>query len=588
MTTSFERPIAPLLRTVAIMLFCGVFSSSGAQENPAFGPAMRQTARLPVVRASHGMVVSKESHATHVGVDILRQGGNAIDAAVAVGFALAVTSPRSAALGGGGFMLVYLAKEKRTVALDYREVAPSALSRDAFLDSSGQPDGRLSRDTGLAVGVPGTVAGLAYAHAHWGSGRLSLEQLVAPAIALARDGVPVADDLEDSLAQDAGRIGKFPETRKIFLHADGLPLALGDRLIQTDLANTLRAIGLGGPSAFYNGPIADAIASSVRGIGGRMSADDLATYKVVEREPLRGTYRGHEVVSMPPPSSGGALVIEILNLLEAFPIGTFGANSAAEIHVMAEAMKLAYADRSEWLADPDFYTVPARGLISKSYADDRRKQISPERALSANEIAPGRPQPYESSQTTHFSVVDEEGNAVANTYTLNLSFGVGMVATGTGVVLNNEMDDFTAKPGASNTYGLVGQGLNLPEGGKRPLSSMSPTLVFKDGHLEFVLGSPGGSRIITTVVEILINLIDHGYNVTDAVDLPRFHHQWRPDQLLMERGVSPDTIALLQAKGQTIRVQDGWGSAAVIGRTNAGLLTGSADPRQRGSLADGF
>jgi gamma-glutamyltranspeptidase/glutathione hydrolase len=577
------------LRASAVALgLVAVCWAAAAQEQPRPEGDARRIARIPAVTARHGMVASKEAHATRIGVQILREGGNAVDAAVAVGFALSVTSPRSAALGGGGFMLVYLAAQKKTVAIDYREMAPLDTPKDVFLDAAGRPDPKKSRDSGVSVGVPGTVAGLAYAEAHYGSGKFTLAQLLAPAVQLARDGIPVAGDLEDSLKEAGPRLARFPSSRQIFFGADGRPLRGGDILRQPDLAKTLEAIGGKGASAFYTGPIATDIAAAVRSAGGHMSPGDLSSYRVAERKPVRGDYRGHEIVSMPPPSSGGVSIVEILNILEGYPLRDLGANSAQSIHLMAEAMKLAFADRSQYLGDPDFVSIPVAGLTSKAYAAHLRKGISWTRARPASDIRPGDPAPYESDQTTHFSVVDAEGNAVANTYTLNLSFGVGLTAAGTGVVLNDELDDFAAAPGAPNVYGLVGGEKNAPGPRKRPLSSMSPTLVFKDGELELVTGSPGGPRIISTVVEILSDVIDHGYNVAEADDAPRFHDQWMPDVLDVERGISPDTIRLLKAMGHRVRVQAGWGAAATIARTPDGLLTGSADPRERGTLAAGY
>ena len=534
------------------------------------------------------MVASKESHATRIGVEILREGGNAVDAAVAVGFALSVSSPRSAALGGGGFMLVYLAAQKKTIAIDYRETAPLDTPSNVFLDASGKPDPHKSRDSGVAIGVPGTVAGLVYAEAHHGSGRFTLAQLVAPAAALARGGLAVEDDLEDSLNEDEARLGRFASSRQIFFGADGHVLHAGDVLRQPELASTLEAIGRQGASAFYGSAVADRIAAAVRSLGGRMTTADLAAYHVVERDPVRGEYRGREIVSMPPPSSGGVHVIEILNILEGYPLGLLGADSAESIHLMTEAMKLAFADRAKYLGDPDFVKVPVAGLTSKAYAAHLREGISKSVARPSDEIRPGEPMPYESDQTTHFSVVDEAGDAVANTFTLNLSFGVGLVAAGTGVVLNNELDDFAARPGASNAYGLIGGAENTPGPRRRPLSSMSPTFVFRNGALELVTGSPGGPRIISTVAEIISDIVDDGYNVAEADAAPRFHHQWFPDQLDVERGISPDTISLLEAMGHKVVVQPGWGSAATIARTPDGVLTGAADSRQRGALAAGF
>lgn len=533
------------------------------------------------------MVVAQEAMAARIGVDILRRGGNAVDAAVAVAFALAVTLPRAGNLGGGGFMLIYLAKEKRTVAIDYRETAPGATERDVFLNEAGEAVPAKSRDTGLAVGVPGTVAGLSLALRNYGSGRFSMAELVAPAVKLARFGIDIEDDLADSLPLAQGRLQRWPLAARIFLHADGTALQRGERLVQSDLASVIEAIGREGETAFYEGPIAEKIVASVRAAGGRMTLDDLKSYRAVERAPLRGTYRGHEIVAMPPPSSGGVHIIELLNVLEGFPLAAQGAGSVAAIHVMAEAMKLAYADRAEYLGDPDYVQVPVKGLISKAYAQRLRAEISLKRARPADEIKPLDPWPYESNETTHFSIVDEQGNAVANTYTLNFSYGLGLVAEGTGILLNNELDDFAAKPGAPNAYGLVGGAANAPGPRKRPLSSMSPTMVFRNGELELVTGSPGGSRIITIVAEIILDMIDFGMNIAEATEAVRIHDQWLPDELQVERGLSPDTIRLLEALGHNVVVRSAWGSAQSIFRAG-GVLMGAADPRQRGTLAAGY
>jgi gamma-glutamyltranspeptidase/glutathione hydrolase len=557
-------------------------AAGAAEAEPIIGQGPRV---LPVV-ATHGMVVSQEARATRIGVDVLKQGGNAVDAAVAVGFALAVTLPRAGNLGGGGFMLVHLA-DGSTHAIDYREVAPEATTADVFLDASGAAVPARSRDTGLAVGVPGTVAGLALALSRYGSGRFTLADLVAPAVALARAGIPVEEDLADSLVAGAARLKRWPSAAAIFLQPDGAPLARGDVLRQPDLAGTLEAIGRDGPRGFYEGAIAARLAAAVADAGGRMTAADLAAYRPREREPVRGTYRGHEVVSMPPPSSGGVHVIEILNILEGLPLAAEGAGSAAAIHDMAEAMKLAYADRAEYLGDPDSVAVPVRGLTSKAYAAQRRALIAPDHARPAAEIGPLDPGPYESDQTTHFSVVDAAGNAVANTYTLNFSYGLGLVAPGTGVILNNELDDFAAKPGAPNAYGLLGGAANAPGPRKRPLSSMAPTMVFKDGKLELVTGSPGGSRIITIVTNLILDTIDFGMNIADATAAPRVHDQLAPDELRLEPGVSPDTIRLLAARGHHVVTGDAWGSAQSIAVKN-GVLLGAADSRQRGTLAAGY
>ena len=576
---------------VALALASPVAAQTGAPPGmPAPGAAIQSAeSRMLPVLATHGMVASQEARATRVGVEILKRGGNAVDAAVAVGFALAVTLPRAGNIGGGGFMLVHrVAHDGRpaeTVAIDYRETAPAAASRDMFLAPDGKPDDAKSRDSGLAIGVPGTVAGLAEAHRRFGSGRLSLAELIEPAIALARDGIPVEDDLADSLPA-AARLGRHASSRAIFWK-DGAALKRGTTLVQSDLAATLATIAKEGEAGFYRGPVADRIAAAVRSIGGVMTPEDLAGYKVAIRKPVTGRYRGLDIVSMPPPSSGGVHLIEILNILEGFDLAAAGAGSAEQIHLMAEAMKPAYADRAKYLGDPDRVKVPVAGLTSKAYAAELRKAIDRDHARPADVVSAGDPAPYEGDQTTHFSVVDAEGNAVANTYTLNFTYGVGLVAEGTGVLLNNEMDDFSAKPGAVNAYGLVGGETNSVAPGARPLSSMTPTFVFKDGRLMLVTGSPGGSRIITTVLQVIVGVVDNGLSLAEAVAAPRVHHQWKPDVLLTERGLSPDTVALLKAKGHKVTIGATSGSANSIAVTSEGLL-GAADPRQRGTLAAGY
>jgi gamma-glutamyltranspeptidase/glutathione hydrolase len=570
----------------ALALLCLVTFCPSQAESPLPPAIISRGARVLPVLASHGMVVAQEGTAAKNGIDILRRGGNAVDAAVAVGFALAVTLPRAGNLGGGGFMLVYLAKEKKTVAIDYRETAPADTPHDVFLNETGEAVAAKSRDTGLAVGVPGTVAGLSLALRNYGSGKFSLAELVAPAVALARSGVDVEDDLADSLAYAQARLKRWPAAAQIFL-PDGRPLGRGDWLVQSDLASVIEAIGRDGERAFYDGPVAAEIVASVRAAGGRMTQDDLKSYRAVERAPLHGLYRGHEIVAMPPPSSGGVHIIELLNVLEGFPLAAQGANSAASIHLMAEAMKLAYADRAEYLGDPDHVPVPVKGLISKAYAERLRAEISVTRARPSAEIKALDPTPFESDQTTHFSIVDTDGNAVANTYTLNFSYGLGLVAEGTGILLNNELDDFAAKPGAPNAYGLVGGAANAPGPRKRPLSSMAPTLVFRDGELELVTGSPGGSRIITIVTEIILDVVEFGMNIAEATEEVRIHHQWLPDELQVERGLTPDTIRLLEALGHKVAVHGAWGSAQSIFREN-GVLMGAADTRQRGTLATGY
>ena len=544
------------------------------------------TAR-PVV-ARHGMIVSQEAAASRVGLDILKRGGNAIDAAVAVGFALAVTLPRAGNLGGGGFILIYRADLNRTIAIDYRETAPAATTKDVFLDANGEADPFKSRYSGLAIGTPGTVAGLELAWRKYGSGKFSFADLIAPAIALARQGLTVDDDVADSLPLAAKALASHTSSARIYLRPDGSVPQTGDHIVLDDLAATLEMIAAKGAAGFYSGPVAQKIVEAVNAGGGRMTIDDLANYRAVEREPVRGTYRGYTVVSMPPPSSGGAHIIEILNILEGFPLAAQGLNSSASLHELAEAEKLAYADRAAWLGDPDFIKIPLAGLTSKAYAERLRGLIELDRARPAADIRPGEPQRYESDQTTHFSIVDGDGNAVANTYTLNLPYGSGLVAEGTGVLLNNELDDFAAKPGAANAYGLMGGDANAPGPTKRPLSSMSPTLVFKDGKLLMATGSPGGSTIISTVLQIILNVVDHGLNVAEAENAPRAHDQLWPDELRVERGMSPDTIRLLEAMGHQVVLRDAMGSANTIVRTPDGELEGASDLRQRGTLAVGY
>lgn len=578
----------PAFAALALACAC-LFSVSPvrADATPPPEPAIiSQGARFLPVLAKGGMVVAQEGAAARVGRDVLARGGNAVDAAVATALALAVTLPRAGNLGGGGFMLIHLAASGKTVAIDYRETAPAAATKEMFLDAAGEADPEKSRRSGLAVGTPGTVAGLALALARYGSGRMSLAELAAPAVRLAREGIAVEDDLADSLAE-ARRLARYPSSARIFLRPDGAPLARGDALRQNDLADVLEAIGREGEDAFYRGPVAEKIVASVRAAGGVMTLDDLSSYRALEREPARGTYRGYEIVSMPPPSSGGTHVIELLNILEGFPLSKLGPGSAATIHLFAESMKRVYADRARYLGDPDFVDVPLAALTSKDYAARLRAEIDPTRARPAAEIGPVDPVPYESAQTTHFSIVDGQGNAVANTYTLNFSYGLGLVAEGTGVLLNNELDDFAAKPGAPNAFGLLGGEANAPGPRKRPLSSMAPLMAFKDGELRLVTGSPGGSRIITIVAGIVSDVIDFGMNVAEATAAARVHHQGSPDVLRLERGASPDAVERLRALGHHVVVGGAWGSAQTIARDPDGTLEGAADTRQRGTLAAG-
>ncbi|MBV1707747.1 MAG: gamma-glutamyltransferase [Hyphomicrobiales bacterium] len=568
-----------------VVLALGAHATGAAP--PPFPLDAGSARNLPVL-ARRGMVAAQERRAARIGRDILRQGGNAVDAAVAVGFALAVTLPQAGNIGGGGFMLVHLAKGNRNIAIDYREMAPVNTATTVFLDKNGNFDPKLSQQSVLGTGVPGTVAGLALAARDYGSGHFTLAQLIAPAIRLARDGFTVDDGLALSLRYGAARLRRYPSSAAIFLHPDGTPLVAGDHLVESDLAATLQAIADKGPEGFYRGATAQRLVDAIKAGGGHMSLADLAGYKAVLRQPVTGSYRGHTIISMPPPSSGGVHIVQILNILEGFDLAKYGPLSAETIHLMAEAMKLAYADRSKYLGDPDFFHVPVAGLTSPAYAAKLRATINPDHARPAADIAPGNPAPYESPQTTHFDVVDADGNAVSNTYTLNFFYGMGEVAPGTGVLLNNELDDFAAKPGVANAFGLVGGTANAPGPRKRPLSSMAPTMVFDpQGHLELVTGTPGGSRIITMIVEIISDIIDFHMNIQESVEAPRFHDQWLPDILFCERGISPDTLRLLTAMGHDVRIVPAFGSAESI-EVRGSMLEGGVDPRQRGTWAAGY
>ena len=579
---SFTAERRTLLAAIALVVALGV--PAGAQERRAYIPAGAGQA----VSAEHGMVVAQEKIGARIGADILRQGGNAVDAAVATGFALAVTYPRAGNIGGGGFMIIHSAERREDVAIDYRETAPAAATRDMFLGADGKPDIAKSRDSALSIGVPGTVAGLTLALEKYGSGQFTLADLLKPAIELARDGFVIADDMADTLPGAARRLSRWPAAAKIFSRADGSSLREGDTLVQADLATTLAAIAAQGRQGFYQGPVAEKLAAGVRDAGGIMTADDLKSYQPVIRAPVRGSYRGFEIISMPPPSSGGVVLLETLNILEGFPLPDMKQGTAPSLHVMIEAMKRAYADRARYLGDPDFISAPVATLMSKEYAAKQRASIDLDRATPWTDAlsATPPPPPREGSNTTHYSVVDSRGNAVSNTYTLNFPYGVGLVADGTGVLLNNELDDFTAAPGASNAFGLVGFEANLPGPGKRPLSSMSPTIVLKDGKPVLVTGSPGGSRIISTVLQVIVNALDYKMDVAAAVAAPRLHHQWLPDVVRIEHGFADDTLAALRAKGHQVIEPLGQTSANSIAVTPNGLL-GAPDPRTRGAEAAG-
>ena len=507
-------------------------------------PTARAFSTAPVA-AERSMVVSAQHLATQVGVDVLKRGGNAIDAAVAVGYALAVVYPAAGNLGGGGFMTVQFA-DGRKVFLDFREKAPLAAGRDMYLDKDGNVIKDLSTTSWLAVGVPGTVAGLEHARETWGT--MKRADLIAPAITLAEAGFVLDQGDVDMLAVATDDFRKHPASAGIFLNK-GQPFAVGERLVQSDLARTLRAISERGPEGFYKGEVGTALVKASQTGGGIIAQADLDRYKPRELAPIECDYRGYHVISAPPPSSGGVVICEMLNILEGYPLKELGWGSAQAIHYEIEAMRHAYVDRNNYLGDPDFVQNPIERLTAKSYAAQIRDAINPAKAGISSEIKPGVP-PHEGSNTTHYSIADEAGNAVAVTYTLNEWFGTRIVAANTGVLVNNEMDDFTAKVGVPNSFGLVQGEANAIAPGKTPLSSMSPTIVTKDEKPILVVGTPGGSRIITAVLQTILNVIDYGMNVQEAVDAPRIHHQWLPDMTNVERfALSPDTRRILEGMG---------------------------------------
>lgn len=568
---------------IATLTF-GLASATAQDARRTYVPPTLDT--VHAIAAEHGMVVAQEKISAQVGADILRRGGNAVDAAVATGFAMAVTYPRAGNIGGGGFMVIHSVEHNEDVAIDYRETAPAATTAQIFLGPDGKPDPAKSRDSGLGIGVPGTVAGLALALEKYGSGKFTLAQLLEPAIVLARDGFIVTDDVADTLPGWYPRLARWPSSAKIFAKPDGTPFGEGDGLVQSDLADTLARVATQGPRGFYEGPVAEKLAKAVSDAGGIMTAADLKAYQAVIRSPVRGTYRGYDIVSMPLPSSGGVVLVESLNILEGFQIADLKQGSPASLHLLIEAMKRAYADRARYLGDPAFVNAPIDTLTAKEYAAKLRANISTNRATPSKEIVSAPPAPREGSNTTHFSVVDSSGNAVSNTYTLNFSYGVGLVADGTGVLLNNELDDFTAAVGASNAYGLVGYEANLPGPGKRPLSSMSPTIVLRGGRPVLVTGSPGGSRIISTVLQVIVNVLDYRMDVAAAVAAPRLHHQWLPDEVRVEHGFPDDVLFELKAMDHLIVEPMGQTSANSILVTPNGPL-GAPDPRSRGAEAAG-
>jgi len=531
-------------------------------------------ARQPV-RARHGMVVTRERHATDIGEAVLEAGGNAVDAAVAVGFALSVTHPSAGNLGGGGFMLVRFA-DGRSTFLDFRERAPASASHDMYLG----PDGKATKDSIVgyrASGIPGTVKGLEYAHAKWG--KRKWKELLNPAIHLASKGFPVSYGLSTSLQSKtvSEKLAQFPESNRIFLRS-GQFYQMGDVLRQPELAATLKRIRDRGSKDFYEGETAKLLAADQKTHNGLITEADLKDYKVMERAPLKGKYRGYEVITSPPPSSGGIGILQMLGVLEGLDLTKPGAGSANEVHLLAETMRRYFADRSEYLGDPDFFKVPVSGLLNPKYLAHLRESIDPLKSTPSTQIKPGNLPAYESTETTHFSIVDAEGTAVSVTYTLNGGFGSGVTPAKLGFLLNNEMDDFAPKPGEANLYGLIQGEANSVAAHKTPLSSMVPTILTKDGKFFLVLGTPGGPTIINSVLQTIVNVVDFGMNAQEAVDQPRIHHQWLPDILAMERGFSPDTLDLLKAKGHQIRLTNFIGEVAAI-KWDGKFLEGAADGR---------
>ncbi|HEX3535351.1 MAG TPA: gamma-glutamyltransferase [Stellaceae bacterium] len=537
------------------------------------------------VEARHGMVVSAQHEASDAGLAILQAGGNAIDAAVAVGYGLAVVDPCCGNIGGGGFMLIRRA-DGHAVVLDFRETAPQDARRDLYLDATGKPDRERSLYGYIAAGVPGTVMGLDRALTEYG--KLSRAKVMAPAIALARDGFVLGESDAAIIAGKAPRLAADPEAAKVFLRPDGNTLQAGDRLMQADLAHTLSQIAEQGPDAFYRGSIAAAVTTASSANGGIFSAADFASYTIAERAPIACDYRGYRIVSAPPPSSGGTILCEMLNIISGWDLAALPPRSAREVHLMAEAMRRAYRDRNSDLGDPSYVSNPLDRLLSSAYATSLRASIDPERATPSSALA-GGVAAREKPETTHYSVLDAEGNAVAVTYTLNGNFGAVVMPPGTGFLLNNEMDDFTSAPGTPNLFGLVQGEANAIQPGKRPLSSMSPTIVEKDGRPVLVLGSPGGPRITTAVLETLVGIIDHRMLPADAVVARRFHHQWLPDSLYYERGgLDRETVAALTGMGHHLTEQPPWGAVELIAIDGDGRLSGVNDPRRPAGAAKGY
>ncbi len=573
-----------------------------------FASAIPLSAQRSPVEARHGLVTSAHELASQAGVEILKKGGNAVDAAVATGLALTVVYPYAGNIGGGGFMLIHLAdrgpgagRAGRDVAIDYRETAPATASRDMYVGDGGKliaGDG--SSTVGWnASGVPGSVAGFALALEKYGSHKVTWAEVCEPARRLAAEGHVVSQGTARNLRDWAKLLSQFPESNKIYLK-DGAFWNAGERWVQSDLGATFARLQKNGPCEFYEGETARRIVAAMTAHRGNLTLADLKNYRVAERAPLRGNYRGYAIVTMPPPSSGGIALLQMFGMLAPFDVGALGPNSAAKYHLFAEVMKRAFRDRAEYLGDPDFVQVPVAQLLDPAYIQGRIRDFSPDKATPSAAVSPGLGKfvalaPHESTETTHFCVVDAAGNAVTNTYTLNGAYGSGVTIPGTGILMNNEMDDFTSQVGMPNMFGLIQGEANAIVPGKRPLSSMSPTMVFKDGKLLLTTGSPGGPTIINTVFEIITNVIDHGMPMQQAVEAPRIHHQWMPDVITYERyGMSSDTMALLRAKGQVLKERQSYENfyqgdgETIMVDSKTHLLLGAADPRKPDARAVGY
>ncbi|MFK8043449.1 gamma-glutamyltransferase [Congregibacter sp.] len=575
--------IIPALATIAIF---ATGSQSFAQQDST-QPLFEYSAINHPVLGRRGMVASHNQLSSEIAAEILAKGGNAIDAGAALGFALAVTLPRAGNIGGGGFMLVHVAEQDKTIAIDFRETAPAAATRDMYFDDDGNVvPNETYRFSHKSSAVPGSVAGLAHIVEEYGT--MTLAEVLEPAIRLARDGIKVTYDLAADLSRSQ-RLKNNPAALRKFYKPDGSNYEVGELWKQPDLAWTLSEIAEHGVDAFYSGSVAKKIVADMEAHNGLITMKDLADYQVVEREPVRGTYRGYDIAAMSAPSSGGTHVIQMLNILENFPLAKMGPESADALHIMAEAMKFSYADRSKYLGDPDFVEVPTETLVSKAYARDLAARITMDQALSSDKIAPGNLAIYESDETTHYSVVDAEGNMVGNTYTLMFTFGSGVVIEGTGILMNNNMGNFTLRSDIPDAFGLMGSENNLIRPYRRPVSSMSPVIVSRDGQPLLMTGSPGGSKIISANMQMVLNVLEFGMNIADATVAPRIHHQWQPDLMQIESGISPDTVTRLIDLGHNISFSKrsaGMGSLQTV-MWKDGLFYGYSDPRRPGAGAVG-